>query len=174
MNINVNGVTRNMTVSEQAEIAQVDSFERRRPFTEQEIISLFLNQQANTITVDDHTALRMIALYPHWSELVGKTVNTSGYKFQYNGDLYKVIPSTHTFHSNWIPGSGTESLYARINITHSGDLYDPIPYDGNIALTRGKYYIQNHIVYLCIRDSVDPVYSPLQDLLGNYVEMLSP
>lgn len=47
---------------------------------------------------------------------------------------------------------------------------DPIPYSGNMALEAGKYYSQSGAVYLCTRDTVNPVYSDLSDLVGPYVE----
>ena len=34
----------------------------------------------------------------------------------------------------------------------------------------GKYYNQGGAVYLCTRDTVNPVYSALADLVGLYVE----
>ena len=36
----------------------------------------------------------------------------------------------------------------------------------------GKYYSQGGAVYLCTRDTVNPVYSALADLVGLYVEKL--
>ena len=39
-----------------------------------------------------------------------------------------------------------------------------------MALEAGKYYSQSGAVYLCTRDTVNPVYSDLADLVGLYVE----
>ena len=39
-----------------------------------------------------------------------------------------------------------------------------------LALETGKYYSQSGAVYLCTRDTVNPVYSDLADLVGLYVE----
>jgi hypothetical protein len=47
---------------------------------------------------------------------------------------------------------------------------DPIPYNGNMRLENGKYYIQDNVIYLCTRDTVNPVYNPLAELVGVYVE----
>ena len=47
-----------------------------------------------------------------------------------------------------------------------------IAYDGNMALENGKYYVQNEIVYRCTRDTVNPVYNALADLVGIYVEVV--
>ena len=51
-----------------------------------------------------------------------------------------------------------------------GTLADPIPYSGNMALENGKHYIQNGVIYICIRDTVNPVYHALSELVGVYVE----
>ena len=131
---------------------------------------MLITQQINTLPVDDNTALRMKTFYPEWKDLVGQTVEKAGYKFQYGDDLYKTIPANHTFQADWIPGNGTESLYTRIDETHSGTADDPIPYEGNMALESGKHYMQDYVIYLCIRDTVNPVYNPLAELVGLYVE----
>ena len=152
------------------QISALDAAERTRPLTESEVSRLMIKQQINTLDVDDQTAVRMTEFYPEWSDLIGKTVDKSGYKFQHNGKLYKTIPATHTFQSDWVPGVGTESLYTRIDETHTGDQYDPIPYEGNMALTAGLYYTQDGVTYLCTRDTGIAVYNALSELVGLYVE----
>lgn len=72
--------------------------------------------------------------------------------------------------AHFIPGPGMESLYSEVCETHNGTLDDPIPYDGNMALTAGLHYMQDWVIYLCTRDTVNPVYNPLADLVGLYVE----
>lgn len=119
-------------------------------------------------SLDDSTALTAPTFYPKWKDLIGKTVEEAGFKFRYGDKLYKTIPPKHTFAAQWVPGVGTESLYTQINETHSGTLDDPIPYDGNMALEQGKYYIQDSVIYLCNRDTVNPVYNALSEL-GGYV-----
>ena len=42
--------------------------------------------------------------------------------------------------------------------------------EGNMALVSGKYYSQDGVVYLCTRDTVNPVYNPLRELVGLYVK----
>ena len=126
-------------------------------------------------SLDDATALQSKELYPRWEELVKKgSVDTDGepgYRFFYGGDLYRCRSGNPTFAQEWIPGVGTESLYERIDETHAGTLDDPIPYEGNMALTAGLYYSQNGVIYLCTRDTVNPVYNALSDLVGLYVEL---
>lgn len=54
---------------------------------------------------------------------------------------------------------------------HDGTQYDPIHYDGNMTLESGKYYIQDYVIYQCTRDTGIPVFNPLAELVGIYVEI---
>ena len=168
----VNGKIVEMTAEElaamQEQAARAEAAEKKRPLTQEEVSRTLIAQQINTLSVDDATAYRMRSFYPAWEDVIGKAVD-AGYKLTYQGALYKVI-SAHTVQSNWVPGTGTESLYARIDETHDGTKYDPIPYAGNMALENGKYYAQYGVTYLCTRDTVNPVYNALAELVGLYVE----
>lgn len=124
---------------------------------------------ANAVERSDLDALAVKDIYPAWDTLIGQTVAVD-FKLTYDGKLYKVIQA-HTIQSDWIPGVGTESLYAVIDEGHAGTLDDPIPYEGNMELTEGLYYIQDEIVYLCTRSSGQPVYHALSALVGLYVEV---
>lgn len=123
--------------------------------------------------LDDAQALTVKAIYPQWQEVIGQTVK-QGFKFLYNDILYKVIqPDGLIIQEQYIPGEGTESLYAVINETNAGTQEDPIPYNGNMALENGKYYSQDGVIYLCNRDTEIPVYQALKDLVGLYVETVA-
>lgn len=155
---------------EKQKIQLAKAEEKSRPLTAEEVTAMLIRQQINGLTVDDNTALRMREFYPEWADLIGKTVDKARFRFTYGGKLYKTIPANHTFQADWVPGVGTEALYTRIDETHDGTQYDPIPYDGNMELTAGLYYIQDYVIYLCNRDTVNPVYNPLAELVGLYVE----
>ena len=127
---------------------------------------------ANAVERSDLDALAVKGIYPAWDSLIGKTVDKPGFKFTYGDKLYKTIPESHTFAAEWVPGVGTESLYTVIDEGHAGTLDDPIPYDGNMELTEGLYYSQDGIVYLCTRNTEQPVYHALSDLVGLYVEVV--
>ena len=135
-----------------------------RPYIEQAVQSL-----------PDADGLKVKVLYPRWEKLVqiGGVKAEEGYRFTYNGDLYKCTDKNPKFQADWIPGNGTAALYVRIDEAHAGTLADPIPYDGNMALMAGLYYIQNGVTYLCNRDTINPVYNALVDLVGLYVEAIS-
>ena len=127
--------------------------------------------------LSDVQAVECKSLYRQWESLIGATITEgeSGevFKFLHGEDLYKYIGALpHTFAAQWVPGVGTESLYARIDESHAGTLDDPIPYEGNMELVSGMYYTQDGIVYHCWRDTGIPVYSPLSELVGLYVEVV--
>ena len=107
----------------------------------------------------------MAAYYPAWA---AGTAYAVGDRLVYGGDLYRVL-TAHTAQDTWLPGAGTESIYVRIDEKHDGSKYDPIPYSGNMTLESGKYYSQSDVTYLCNRDTGNPVYQPMADLVGLYV-----
>lgn len=137
----------------------------RRPLSMTDVNKMLIAQQINTLTVDDNTALRMKQFYPAWA---AGTAYSVGEKVQHNGELWRCI-STHTAVVTWEPSTATASLWEQINETHGGTLEDPIPYNGNMVLENGKHYVQNYVIYLCNRDTVNPVYNALSELVGLYV-----
>lgn len=145
--------------------AAYEAYERTRPLTESEVSRMLIAQQINTLTVDDNTALRMTEFYPEWA---ADTEYTIGYKVQRNGKLWRVLQA-HTSQAGWEPENAA-SLWTEICESHAGTLEDPIPYSGNMALESGKYYSQDGKVYRCIRDTGNPVYNALSELVGLYVE----
>ena len=116
----------------------------------------------------DKQASKAPRLYPTWA--AGVAVK-AGDRLYYTGAdrLYKVL-SDHTTQEDWKPDA-VPALYTVIDVAHSGTKYDPIPYNGNMALQSGKYYTQNNILYLCNRDTGQPVYNALAELVGLYVEV---
>ena len=130
----------------------------------------YIEQAAQNLP--DADGLKVKFLYPRWEVLVkkGSVEAEAGYRFTYNGDLYKCTDKNPKFQADWVPGNGTAALYVRIDESHVGTLDDPIPYSGNMTLESGKYYIQDYVIYLCNRDTGNPVYNPLAELVGLYVE----
>lgn len=171
MKICENGVIRDMTAEEEAQYnemaARAAAEAKHRPISESEVMSMLIKQQINTLSVDDATAVRMTVFYPEWAK---DTAYTIGYKVQYLGKLYKVIQA-HTSQETWTPDI-TASLYTRIDEVHDGTKYDPIPYEGNMSLYNGKYYSQDGVTYLCNRDTGNPVYNKMSELVGIYVEVI--
>ena len=165
----VNGLIVDMTESEIEEI-RIQSMsakvhESSRTLTESEVLAMLIPQQINALSVDDSMALRMLAFYPEWA---AGTAYTVGYKVKRNGKLWRVRQA-HTSQTGWEPENAA-SLWEQINETHSGTIDDPIPYSGNMALTAGLYYMQDWVIYKCTRDTGNPVYHALSELVGLYVE----
>lgn len=174
MKIYENGVIRDMTAEEIAgmeeERLRYEAEEKHRPLTIGEVSEMLIKQQINMLTVDDQTALRMIAFYPDWET---DKAYAAGDKLVSGGKLYKVLQA-HTSQSTWVPGAaGTESLYTRIDEEHDGTKYDPIPYNCDMELKNGLYYSQEGVLYHCTRDTGNPVYNALSELVGLYVEVIS-
>lgn len=161
-----NGIQKIEVEDNTAAMREHEYAQAHRPFTESEVLALLIPQQINTLAVDDNTALRMKDFYPVWAK---NTAYAAGYKVQYNGKLWRCKDPGHTSQAGWEPSINTASLWEEICESHDGTLEDPIPYDGNMALESGKYYIQDYVIYLCTRDTVNPVYNPLAELVGLYV-----
>lgn len=167
----VNGKIVELTPDEisamQLEVRKAKITEKSRPLTAAEVTAMIISKQVNTLTVDDNTALRMLEFYPEWTP---GTAYTVGFMVQYGGKLWRVLQQ-HTSQIGWEPES-SPSLWEQIVRNYSGTEDDPVPYDGNMRLESGKYYIQNDVIYLCNRDTGNPVYHALADLIGNYVEVI--
>ena len=165
--VNGNAVELEPTTEEISAQAAYEAAERTRPLTAEEVTAMLIKQQINTLEVDDNTALRMVEFYPEWAVGVAYTAE---YKVQRSGKLWRCKDPGHTSQAGWEPSINTASLWEQICETHDGTQADPIPYDGNMALEAGKYYIQDYVIYLCNRDTGNPVYNPLAELVGLYVE----
>ena len=168
-----NGIYRKMTPEElaqreyQSKVAAAEA--KTRPLTAEEVTAMVIAKQINTLAVDDNTAVRMMEYYPTFDSIIGQTVS-KGYKFTHGGKLWRVIQPSLTIQAHYAPGEGMESLYEQVNETHDGTMDDPIPYSGNMTLEDGKHYYQASEIYRCFRDSGNPVYQPLSQLVGQYVE----
>lgn len=139
--------------------------ERSRPLTEGEVLAMLIPGVINTAQVDDNTALRMMGYYPQWAAGADYTV---GYKVQHGGKLWK-CRQAHSAITGWEPPN-VASLWEQVCESHTGAEDDPIPYEGNMALTAGLFYTQDYRLYRCIRDTGNPVYHRLEELVGLYVE----
>ena len=121
-----------------------------------------------SVSLDDTDALDAMELFAPWSV---DTEYTAEQRIRYNGKLYRVVQS-HTSQADWTPDA-TPALYTEVAEQGQGTKDNPIPYNGNMALEKGKYYAQDGVVYICTRDTVNPVYNALADLVGLYVERVT-
>lgn len=134
-------------------------------------IATLMLMTINTMSLDDQQSLKVKSLYPTWESFIGQNI-TKDTKVQYNGKLFKVVQN-HLVQEQYPPSIDTASLYTEIVEDHAGTLEDPIPYpaDGNMTIYNGKYYVENGTIYLCIRDSQQPLYTALSSVVDNYVQI---
>lgn len=126
-------------------------------------------------SLEDSVALTAVELFPKWKELVEKGVKVEkGFRFQHNNKLYRTEQPTYNFVEHYVPGSmGTESLFSKVDETHAGTKTDPIPFEKNMEIYEGLYYLQYDVLYLCTRNSGQPLYHDLALLVGSYVEIVN-
>lgn len=133
-------------------------------------------EEINTLGLTDEQALEVKEMFPMWDEFVDKVI-TIGTRFQYEDKLYEVLQD-HTVLTHYQPSINTAALYKEVVLETNeegelnGTLENPIPYEGNMVLENGKYYTQDGVIYLCTRDSGNPVYHALKDLVNLYVEIV--
>lgn len=131
---------------------------------------LFAKMTINATPLTDNQAISVKNLHPEWKEFIGKSLST-GFRVLHEDALYKVRQDISVVLENQPPSIDTAALYEEINETHDGTKADPIPYNNNMALELGKYYIQDNIIYMCTRDTGQAVYQDLSDLVGIYVQI---
>lgn len=157
---------------------------KNNQLSQDEVVLMMLKQNIQTLSVDDSTALRMVAFYPTWKELCDSSylAETKGFKFSYENKLYKTVQDNFTFQSQWIPGGGTSAIYTQIVESQAGTLDDPIYVPSDVTTNAftyviGKYYKWNGQIYKCEHPGDEAgkeysfVYSPNQ-LIGNYFTLV--
>ena len=126
----------------------------------------------------DEEALEAPALYDKWEVGVEyKVEEENGVLIKprvlYNDVLYRV-EQTHTSQADWTPDIAV-SLFEVVAAAGQGDSPDnPIPYNGNMALEKDKYYSEDGIIYICFRDSGIALQNRLADLIEHYVRVYQP
>lgn len=119
-------------------------------------------------SLTDEDALEVPSLYDEWA--VGLHCEYHK-RYEYGGKLWR-CEQTHDAIEGYEPPK-VPALFSEVGKPNQGDSPDnPIPYNNNMELFNGKYYEQFGIVYLCFRDSGQPLYNNLADLIGLYVEIV--
>lgn len=129
-------------------------------------LAIMAQKQAVQLT-DDQEALTVMCLYPEWKPDIAVHV---GERYRHVDKLYK-CRQAHTTQADWTPDA-YPSGWEVIDEIHAGTKSDPIPYVTGMSLEMDKYYIQDEVLYLCIRDSGQPLYNNLVELIGNYVQVV--
>jgi hypothetical protein len=136
-----------------------------------EIIEELVTKQYNARTdISNEEALEYMAIIYPWDYYLDKVL-TEGMMVTYEDKPWRVR-QTHTPLEVYPPSLATASLYEAIDKEHSGEVDDPIPYTPPMEIFIDKYYIENGIVYRCIRDSGIALTHSLNSLIGLYVEAL--
>lgn len=125
--------------------------------------------QAQVTQQTDEEALENIELFPTWQSKLGVQVN-QGDRLYFDDKLFKVL-QTHTPQEDWRPDT-TASLYVQVVADDSGTIDNPIEFQLNMELVEGKYYTEDNVKYLCIRELAQCVWH-LNALVGNYVEVVN-
>lgn len=131
-------------------------------------IMKFAVEKAREIT-DKQKALEVKYLYKEFDKQIGKVLYVGEY-IQYDDKLYEVIQE-HTAQADWTPDI-SKSIFVVIDKEHQGTIDDPIPAQENMIYYNGKYYIENEILYLCVRDSEIALQFMPSVLVGNYFELV--
>lgn len=123
------------------------------------------------ITLSLSTTLRRYEWWRFIPEL-GKraTAYTIGYKVQYLGKLYKVVQA-HTSQETWTPISQQVCTRALTKYTTARSM-TRFHMRATWLSKAAKYYIEDGVTYLCNRDTGNPVYNKLSELVGIYVEVV--
>ena len=95
----------------QTNASRCEAYERTRPLTAEEVSSMLIRQQINSLTVDDNTALRMTEFYPEWATGIAYP---EGHKVQRGGKLWRCLQD-HTSQDGWEPDNAP-SLWAKVLI----------------------------------------------------------
>lgn len=143
-----------------------------------------ISECVNIIPMTSKEAIERVSLFPEWGKdkgfMEGDTVK-QGMKCKITEDsvsvLYECIKE-HVIQENWKPDR-LSSLWHEVSY-HEGTKEDPIPYNEDhnpqfqgMLLELGKFYIQDEVVYECIRDSQGvKIVQDLAGLVDNYVKVV--
>lgn len=136
-----------------------------RPQERARILRPLIEEAAESLS--DAKALQGIELFKHW---VADHDYVADERFQFDGRLYRVRQAHHS-QENWTPDI-TPALYEEVAEEGQGTKDNPIPYNNNMELEEGKYYIQYDVEYYCFRSTGIAVYNDLADLVNIYVNVV--
>ena len=125
-------------------------------------------ERINNVPMTVEESIELADYFPIWKE--GEPMPI-GRKVSFNGSLFEVLQE-HTSQSDWNP-KDAKSLYKVVQVTSNGTKADPVVWEQGMVLEEGKFYKDGEVIYLCIRDSGNPLYYSLDVLFGNYVDVVN-
>ena len=167
---------RTRNIYKDGKIVPIDDNQRRTIyneevyFEEENALQAMMIESARAsflVELPDEKASMIPLCYDAWKT---DTAYKVGDRVLCDGKLWK-CHQAHTSQENWKPSMKTVSLWEVINVENAGTLDDPIPYDQTMTVYNGKYYLEEGIIYKCIRDSGQPLYATCASLVGNYFEV---
>lgn len=112
-------------------------------------------------TVTDAEALMMPDLFRTWAEalaagaqLMAETVLNK------DGKLYRVVQAVTPIETQPPDGEGMLAIYRPIDVVHTGEMDDPIPWEYGMDCEEGKYYSYEDGLWLCTSDMKPCVWAP--------------
>lgn len=145
-------------------------YTKYEPYEEDVVAKIKNLLQEQVSQQSDEEALDNIELFPTWQSKIGTQVS-QGERLYFDDKLYKVLQA-HTPQEDWRPDT-TASLYVQVIAeSDAGTIGNPIPFEVNMELVEGKYYTENGVKYLCVRELAQSVWH-LSDLVGNYVQVVN-
>ena len=128
----------------------------------------------NAAALDDSAAVEVRTLYDEWKK--DEPVVEGDRRYYPPTDILYKCAAAHTTQADWTPDVAI-TLWTPVDVEHKGSLEDPIPAMVGMEYTKGKYYIENNVIYLMDRagmadgESVVLHYLPSQ-LVGQYFELV--
>lgn len=122
--------------------------------------------QLTAQTASDPQALTMPSLYDPWTPGTAYGGENQPQIVSRPGGLYRVR-QPHTAQTGWEP-ENTPAMWKHIDLEHAGTKEDPIPAALGMEYFEGKYYAENGKLYLCTRDSLNPMDHLPSQLVGQY------
>lgn len=126
--------------------------------------------QVQVEALTDDEAKKVPALFPLWSP--DSKAYAVGDRVWYQSSLYKCVQA-HTSQSTWNPKDAV-SLWANVSEESQeadGSREHPYQWEQGMTSYNGKFYTEEGILYLCIRDSGNPLYFPISSLIGTYFQI---
>jgi len=150
-----------------------------RVVSNEEVNNITFVALAETNVIDDDTAARHPEVFKVWA--VGVEYKAGNMRVDpINGKLYRLNDGKdHKSVDGWNP-SLTPALWTLVDVTHSGELSDPIPAARGMEYTYGLHYIDDEDgnTYLCKRTGeadggkITLQYMP-HELIGQYFEAVA-
>lgn len=151
---------------------EVETYVKDVPSADDIVSQLKELAQAQVAELTDDEAKKVPALFHLWTDHNQGDSIAAGVREWYKGSLYKCI-TPHNWQSDWAPDVAT-SLWANVSEESQeadGSREHPFAWESGMTSYNGKYYTEEGILYLCIRDSGNPLYFPISSLIGTYFQI---